>query len=215
MVLAAILLLAAFPQPKDAVRTAPETPAAVEAASSDSTLADAQKNEKAPAVELTAKAETVAPMNVSYAPGQPVLTPVVRGAESPAAAAEPIAPPSKPFAAIRPASALRRPMETPRQRHIWYALMASGHGAATFDAWSTRRALSHNVGTEGNPLLRPFAHGNGLYLATQASPALMDYLGRRMMTSRHPLIRRLWWLPQTAGAGFSFAAGIHNAGLVH
>jgi len=127
---------------------------------------------------------------------------------------------AEPVEAIRPFStapvkpAVERPAPTPRQRAVWYTLMAAGHGAAAFDAYSTRRALSNNAGTETDPFLRPFAHSNGLYAATQVSPAVMDYIGRRMMTSRHPLFRRFWWVPQVGGASFSFGAGIHNYGLV-
>lgn len=97
---------------------------------------------------------------------------------------------------------------------MWYALTFTGHGAAAFDAWSTRRAISGNYGTESNPLLRPFAHSGALYAATQVSPALMDYLGRRMMASQHRWVRKMWWLPQTAGTGMSLAAGVHNVGVV-
>ena len=113
----------------------------------------------------------------------------------------------KPFSnsAIKPA--MERPLPTPRQQKLWYTFMAVGHSAAAFDAYSTRRALSGNYGTEGNPLLRPFAHSNAMYAATQVSPAVMDYVGRRMMTSSHPALRKFWWVPQVAGAGFSFGAG--------
>jgi len=104
--------------------------------------------------------------------------------------------------------------ETPRQRKIWYGLAAVGHAGAAFDAWSTRRAITAGAGTEANPMLRPFAHSGALYVATQASPLLMDYLGKRMMTSQHKWVRKMWWLPQTAGAGMSFAAGAHNTALV-
>jgi len=104
--------------------------------------------------------------------------------------------------------------ETPRKKKIWYTLGAVSHGAAAFDAWSTRRAVSGNYGTEANPLLRPFAHSGSIYAATQISPALMDFLGRRMMTSRHGWIRKMWWLPQTAGASVSFSAGVHNMNVV-
>ena len=104
--------------------------------------------------------------------------------------------------------------ETPRERKIWYTLAAVGHAGAAFDAWSTRRAITAGVGTEANPLLRPFAHSGALYAATQVSPLLMDYLGKRMMTSQHGWVRRIWWLPQTAGASVSFAAGAHNTALV-
>jgi hypothetical protein len=119
----------------------------------------------------------------------------------------------KPFSnsALKPA--MERPVPTPRQQKLWYTFMAAGHSAAAFDAWSTRRAISGNYGTEGNPLLRPFSHSNAIYAATQVSPAVMDYVGRRMMTSSHPTLRRFWWVPQVAGAGFSFSAGMHNYAL--
>lgn len=136
-----------------------------------------------------------------------------------APAAKPEAP-AEPIEAIRPFSnapvkpAFERPLPTRRQRVLWYTFMAAGHGAAAFDAYSTRRALSNNAGTETDPFLRPFAHSNGLYAATQVSPAVMDYIGRRMMTSSHPMFRHLWWVPQVGGATFSFSAGIHNYGLV-
>ena len=119
----------------------------------------------------------------------------------------------KPFSnsAIKPAT--ERPVPTPRQQKLWYTFMAVGHSAAAFDAYSTRRAVSGNYGTESNPLLRPFAHSNAMYAATQVSPAVMDYVGRRMMTSSHPTLRKFWWVPQVAGAGFSFGTGMHNYAL--
>lgn len=111
-------------------------------------------------------------------------------------------------------SPLTRTYETNRQRKIWYGLAAVSHGAAAFDAWSTRRALSGNYGVEANPLMRPFAHSGAIYAATQLSPAFMDFLGRHMMVSRHGWIRKMWWVPQTAGTGVSLAAGAHNVGVV-
>jgi hypothetical protein len=119
----------------------------------------------------------------------------------------------KPFSnsALKPA--MERPVPTPRQQKLWYTFMAVGHSAAAFDAYSTRRAISGNYGTEGNPLLRPFSHSNAIYAATQVSPAVMDYVGRRMMTSSHPTLRRFWWVPQVAGASLSFGAGMHNYSL--
>jgi len=109
--------------------------------------------------------------------------------------------------------ALERPMPTPRQKKLWYTFMAVSHSAAGFDAWSTRRAISGNYGSEADPFLRPFAHSNAIYAATQVSPVIMDYVGRRMMTSRNPMLRRFWWVPQVAGAGLSFGSGIHNYSL--
>jgi len=119
----------------------------------------------------------------------------------------------QPFSNAPIKSAIERPVPTPRQQKLWYAFMAVGHGAAVFDAWSTRKAISGNYGTEGDPFLRPFAHSNAIYAATQVSPAVMDYIGRRMLTSRHSALRRFWWVPQVAGASFSFASGAHNYAL--
>jgi hypothetical protein len=134
---------------------------------------------------------------------------------SSSSAAEGIAPGSASIlnAPIKPA--VIRPVESPRQRKIWYALLVTGHSAAVFDACSTRRAISGGYGTEGDPLMRPFAGSGAMYAATQVSPAVMDYLGHRMMNSNHGLMRRFWWLPQVAGASFSFGAGIHNYRVVH
>lgn len=124
-------------------------------------------------------------------------------------------------AAIEPA--LRAPIkpamgesyETPRQRKIWYGLIAVSHGTAAFDAWTTRRAITGGFGVEANPLERPFANSGAIYATTQVCPALMDYVGRRMMRSSHSWMRRMWWVPQAASASFSFGAGIHNYTIVH
>jgi hypothetical protein len=128
--------------------------------------------------------------------------------------AENVLPASEPFlkTAVKPAA--RGSYETARQRKIWYGLVAAGHSAAVFDAYTTRRAVSGGYGTESDPLLRPFANSNAMYLATQVSPAVMDYLGHRMMTSNHPWMRRMWWVPQVAGTSLSLTAGIHNYRLV-
>jgi hypothetical protein len=120
---------------------------------------------------------------------------------------------AQPFQPVRPV--FTRPRETHRQRVIWYSLALAGHSGAAFDAWSTRRAVAGGYGQESNPMLRPFAHSNAIYAATQVSPAFMDFLGKRMMVSQHRWVRKMWWLPQAAGASFSFAAGAHNVGVVH
>jgi len=124
----------------------------------------------------------------------------------PGAGIQPAAPPK---AAIRGAR-----YEAPKQKLAWIGLSAAGHSAAGFDAYSTRRAISGGYGTESNPLLRPFAHSGALYVATQVNPAVMDFVGHKMMTNRRPWVRKMWWVPQAAGAGFSFAAGMHNMSLV-
>lgn len=96
------------------------------------------------------------------------------------------------------------------QRREWLALSTAQHGAATFDAWSTRRVISSGEGRELNPMLRPFAGNGSLYAVVQVSPLLFDYVGRRMMTSQHNWIRRAWWVPQAVNTVVLLASGAHN-----
>ncbi len=119
---------------------------------------------------------------------------------------------TQPFLPMKPV--FTGPRETPRQRKVWYGLALAGHSGAAFDAWTTHRAVVGGYGQEANPFLRPFADSNAIYAATQVSPAVMDYLGKRMMVSQHGWVRKIWWLPQTAGASISFVCGVHNLGVV-
>lgn len=92
----------------------------------------------------------------------------------------------------------------------WIALAIATHSAATFDAWSTRRAISTGYAEELNPTLRPFAGNSSLYVAIQVGPLFLDFLGRRMMTSQHGWARHTWWVLQAASAAASIASGAHN-----
>lgn len=94
-------------------------------------------------------------------------------------------------------------------RRTWILLSVAQHGAAVFDAYSTRQAIA-NGGTEQNPLLRPFASSPAIYAATQVGPLVLDYAARRMQLSRHAFLRRMWWLPQSTGTAVSICAGVHN-----
>jgi hypothetical protein len=144
------------------------------------------------------------------------LLPISRSSagDAPSANEENITPAGLPFSNPPIKQAVRTMYETPRQRKIWYGLVFASSGAGAFDAWTTRRAVSGGYGIEGNPLMRPFAHSNAIYAATQISPAVMDYLGHRMMTSCHGWMKRFWWAPQAAGTGVSLGAGIHNYHVV-
>jgi hypothetical protein len=194
MILGALLLFFPVPQTANISKAVDGQPVVVSYNASSENLI-------LPAPAAPSKASTAA---LPSAPGAKVKTDAELAAEPPAAF------PIKP---VKPASS--EPYGTPRQKKIWYGLMAASHAGAAFDAWSTRRAISGGFGTESNPMLRPFAHSNALYAATQVSPLVMDYLGRRMMRSEHPLLRKMWWLPQSAGAAMSFTAGAHNVGVVH
>jgi len=96
------------------------------------------------------------------------------------------------------------------RRREWFALSVAQHSATTFDAWSTRRVISSGQGRELNPMLRPFAGNGSLYAVVQVGPVVLDYLGRRMMTSQHAWARRTWWIPQAVSTAMSLASGAHN-----
>ena len=133
----------------------------------------------------------------------------------PAAVASPevatVAPAVRPVVMVAPVKPTSIP-EDPhyaRNKKIWYSLTAMNHTAAFVDAYSTRRAVQRGA-QELNPLMKPFADSNAMYAATQFVPFGMDYLGHRMMKSSNPVVRKLWWVPQTASTAASIAAGIHN-----
>jgi hypothetical protein len=198
MILGALLLF--FPVPQTA-----DSPKAVAVSSVEISYNASGENPILTAPAATSKAsDNAASAALPSAPDAKVKTDAELAAEP--AAAFPIKP-------VKPAS--RETYATARQKKIWYGLMAASHAGAAFDAWSTRRAISGGFGTESNVMLRPFAHSNALYAATQVSPLLMDYLGRRMMRSEHGMIRKMWWLPQTAGGTVSFVAAAHNVGVTH
>ena len=100
--------------------------------------------------------------------------------------------------------------ENRRNQRIWRGLMIADHSAATFDAWSTRRAITTAGAQEMDPLLKPFAGNASLYVAIQVGPAVMDYVGKKMMYSRHSWVRRMWWVPQSASLASSLFCGVHN-----
>lgn len=209
MVLAALMLLFPVPQNGDSPRANPsETVIVSDAPAGDSPSPKAATSDDAalPVSKASAKDSSLSASAVLPAMPEP-KTRLAAPAAEPAPAGFPVSP-------VKPATAGSY-SETPRQRKVWYTLAVVGHSGAAFDAWSTRRAISSGAGTEANPLLKPFAHSGALYVATQVSPAVMDFLGKRMMTSRYRLFRKMWWLPQAAGASTSFAAGAHNVGVVH
>ena len=195
MVLAALLVVCSIPQMDDTAK----------AANSSTVVAELSNSSAEPDADNSNSAKEAA--ETAALPSAP--TPKVK------TDAEMIlsAPSAQPIQPVKPV--LTRPRETPRQRIAWYALTAAGSAGAAFDAWSTRRAISGGYGQEANPFLRPFVNSNALYAVMQVSPAVMDFIGKRMMVSEYPMLRKMWWVPQTVGASFSFAAGAHNVGVVH
>lgn len=103
--------------------------------------------------------------------------------------------------------------ENRHKRRLWFGLAVASHGTAAFDAWSTRHAITAGTGQELNPLFKPFAGNASMYAAVQVGPLLVDYLGKKMMYSRHGWIRRTWWIPQSASVIASLICGAHNLGV--
>src|SRR5260221_14697904 len=96
--------------------------------------------------------------------------------ESSSVTAEPFLPGAGIQPAVPPKAAIRGVRyEAPKQKLAWIGLAAAGHGAAGFDAYSTRRAIAGGYGTEAKPLLRPFAHSRPPYVATQGNPPAMGF----------------------------------------
>jgi len=201
MLLTAILLVFSAPQSVNTVKAAIDAPALV----SDNSAANPLLSHplpSAPEAKIAADEVNVVPVVAASN-----VTPAPAGIEPSYTLPTP--------RSITPAKAfLSRPYKTSRQRTLWYALSFTGAGAASLDAWSTRRAISRGYGIEGNPMLRPFSHSGAPYAATQVSPLVLEFVGKRMMVSQHPLLRKVWWLPQAVGSGVSFGAAIHNIRMV-
>src|SRR5579862_2839819 len=99
--------------------------------------------------------------------------------------------------------------EKPHTSRSWLALAMVQHGAATFDAYSTRQAIGRGA-VEDDPLMRPFAHSGAIYAAIQVGPLLLDYVARRMQHSEYGMVRRVWFVPQTASTVGFVLSGAHN-----
>jgi hypothetical protein len=193
MLLATIFLLGAIPQSAQVAKAVANAPVEVAAEA-----AGARSLPSMPLPKTATEAETDG---------------VSSSLSSSVAAAEAVQPPRAALPIQPLKAAYTRPRETRNQRIAWYALAVTGGGAAAFDAYSTRLVIAGNYGTESNPFLRPFANSSALYAATQVSPVVMDYIGKRLMVSQNRWLRRMWWLPQAAGSGFSIGAGVHNMGV--
>lgn len=94
-------------------------------------------------------------------------------------------------------------------RRAWIALSFVQHGAATFDAYSTRQAISHGA-VEDDPMMRPFAHSPAMYAAMQVGPVMLDVLARHMQRSNNNFLRHIWWLPQSVSTAGFVISGVHN-----
>lgn len=115
-----------------------------------------------------------------------------------------------PAATFRPVTPATVSRSTPAQKRAWLALTIVQHSTAMFDAWSTRESVTSGNGKELNPLMKPFAGSGAIYAAIQVAPLATDWWARRLQRSQHPMLRKLWWVPQAASSvGFTFS-GVNN-----
>lgn len=110
-----------------------------------------------------------------------------------------------------------RPLPVPAvnsypSRRNWLMLALFEHGAAAFDAYSTRQAIGRGA-VEEDPMMRPFAHSPAIYAAIQVGPLLADLFARKMQRSENPLLRKVWWMPQTLSGAAFLSSGVHNLGV--
>lgn len=150
--------------------------------------------------------EVTQPAGASFLPGMLEKTPTSSARSVKEAAADP-APQPIMLAPPKPSGVARVSMKR------WWALSAAMHGAAAFDAYSTRRFVQNGTGHELNPIFAPFAGSPAIYAGTQFVPVVLDIVSRKMMHSEHPMLRRFWWIPQSFAAGSSIICAAHNMSL--
>lgn len=102
-----------------------------------------------------------------------------------------------------------KPVEEYPSRREWIALSIVQHGAAFFDAYSTRQAIGSGA-VEEDPLMRPFAKSPAIYAAIQVGPVIFDYAARKMQRSENNFIRHMWWMPQATATAMYLFSGVHN-----
>ena len=99
--------------------------------------------------------------------------------------------------------------ETLPSRRKWIALSVAQHAAVTFDAATTRLAVSQGA-VEADPLMRPFSKSPAIYAAIQVAPIVLDFAARRMQRSPNSVLERTWWVPQAVATGMFVISGARN-----
>lgn len=179
--------------------TSTVTPALIPSSVASATTTTAEEPSSTPSATAPMKLDSIYAADKGR---QPVVTPVS------------VAQNSQSFSTIRipDANVKRYPVreaESAPARREWLALALAEHGAAAFDAYTTRQAISRGA-VEEDPTMRPFAHSPAIYAAIQVGPVLFDLLARHMQRSHYDFERRTWWLPQSASTGVSIFSGVHN-----
>jgi hypothetical protein len=153
--------------------------------------------------------------NVTYQPGQTVVTPIDAAVpEAPDVFSSSLIPgggqPVMSVAAMKKKRPEAAGASVPK---MWFVLGAVEHGAATFDAWSTRRNIMEGTMHEADPIMKPFANSSAMYAAVQVAPVLFDLLSKQMLRNSHSWVRKSWWVPQSASTVASILSGAHNVAI--
>ncbi len=209
----AVVSVAAAPETKDA----PKSEAKLDSKDAEK-KSDESKEASAPVVVMN----TLFPAgsNVAYQPGQTVVTPIDNAIpEAPGPTISSSSSSSLPPGGGEPVMSVAS-MKKKRPEAVgigvpkmWFVLGAMEHGAATFDAWSTRRNIVAGTMHETDPIMRPFANSNAMYAAVQVAPVLFDLLSKQMLRNSHSWVRKAWWVPQSASTVASILSGAHNVAI--
>jgi hypothetical protein len=105
-------------------------------------------------------------------------------------------------------------VESLPSRKKWLALSLVEHGAAAFDAYATRDAVTHGA-HEDNPFLAPVANSNAIYAVSQIAPLLLDIATHKMQRSDNNFVRHTWWVPQSVGTVVYIFSGVHDLHVAH
>jgi hypothetical protein len=105
-------------------------------------------------------------------------------------------------------------VESLPSRKKWLALSIAEHGAAAFDAYATRDAVTHGA-HEDNPFLAPVANSNAIYAVSQIAPLLLDFATHKMQRSDNNFVRHTWWVPQSVGTVVYIFSGVHDLHVAH
>jgi len=93
-----------------------------------------------------------------------------------------------------------------------FLVLVLNHGAAAFDAWTTRQLVRYPGGGEANPLERPFVHSAALYFTSQPDAFLADYL---LLKHARTKTRRVIYDSVGVGiTGLHFGSALHNLALL-
>jgi hypothetical protein len=204
------------------VAAAPETKAETKPETKPEAKSDAKEGEKksADSKESSAPAALVTPVfatgaNVSYEPGQTVVTPIDNAMpDAPGSfSSSLVAGGGEPVMSVALMKKKRPEAAGIGVPKMWFVLGALEHGAATFDAWSTRRNIETGAMHEADPIMRPFANSNAMYAAVQVAPVLFDLMSKQMLRNSHSWVRKSWWVPQSASTVASILSGAHNVAI--